>query len=142
MLICAARTASIGPASDTSPITVPVATTEQPETEAAAPSFTLELNQDQKDIRDWVHGFAEGVVRPAAEEWDEREETPWPIIQEAARAGIYSLDFFASSWGDESGISLPITMEGFKTLAEGEEVEFEVKTTDKGLQAASVARVQ
>jgi alkylation response protein AidB-like acyl-CoA dehydrogenase len=27
------------------------------------------------------------------------------------RPGIYSLDFFASSWGDESGISLPITME-------------------------------
>jgi hypothetical protein len=40
------------------------------------PKFTLELNQDQKDIREWVHGFAEGVVRPAAAEWDEREETP------------------------------------------------------------------
>src|SRR5206468_4268737 len=44
------------------------------------PKFTLELNQDQKDIREWVHGFAEGVVRPAAAEWDEREETPWPVI--------------------------------------------------------------
>ena len=32
-----------------------------------------------------------------------------------------------------------ITMEGFKTLAEGEEVEFELKQTDKGLQAANVA---
>jgi cold shock CspA family protein len=31
-------------------------------------------------------------------------------------------------------------MEGFKTLAEGEEVEFEVKQTDKGLQAANVSR--
>ena len=30
------------------------------------PTFSLELNQDQKDIRDWVHGFAENVVRPAA----------------------------------------------------------------------------
>ena len=39
---------------------------------APGPSFTLELNQDQKDIREWVHGFAEGVVRPAAAEWDER----------------------------------------------------------------------
>ena len=28
--------------------------------------FSLELTQDQRDIRDWVHGFAEGVVRPAA----------------------------------------------------------------------------
>ena len=28
--------------------------------------FSLELNQDQRDVRDWVHGFAENVVRPAA----------------------------------------------------------------------------
>jgi CspA family cold shock protein len=34
-----------------------------------------------------------------------------------------------------------ITMEGFKTLVEGEEVEFELRTTDKGLQAANVSRV-
>jgi alkylation response protein AidB-like acyl-CoA dehydrogenase len=73
--------------------------------------FTLELNEDQTTLQKWLHEFSENVIRPAASEWDEREETPWPIIQEAARAGIYSLDFFASSWGDESGISLPITME-------------------------------
>jgi CspA family cold shock protein len=34
-----------------------------------------------------------------------------------------------------------ITMDGFKTLAEGEEVEFEIKQTDKGLQAANVSRL-
>jgi len=34
-----------------------------------------------------------------------------------------------------------ITMEGFKTLAEGEEVEFELRQTDKGLQAANVSRM-
>ena len=43
-------------------------------------TFSLELTQDQKDIRDWVHGFAADVVRPAAHEWDEKEQTPWPII--------------------------------------------------------------
>ena len=42
----------------------------------SAPTFSLELTQDQKDIREWVHGFAADVVRPAAAEWDEREETP------------------------------------------------------------------
>src|SRR5207244_4299799 len=52
-------------------------------TEIAESPFTLELSDDQRDIRDWVHGFAEDVVRPAAAEWDEREETPWPVIQEA-----------------------------------------------------------
>jgi alkylation response protein AidB-like acyl-CoA dehydrogenase len=73
--------------------------------------FTLELNEDQTTLQKWLHEFSENVIRPAASEWDEREETPWPIIQEAAKAGIYSLDFFASSWADETGISLPITME-------------------------------
>ena len=33
-----------------------------------------------------------------------------------------------------------IDMNGFKTLAEGEEVDFEVRETDKGLQAANVQR--
>ncbi|TAL26394.1 MAG: acyl-CoA dehydrogenase [Frankiales bacterium] len=75
------------------------------------PGFTLELTEDQQTLQKWLHEFSENVVRPAASEWDEREETPWPIIQEAAKAGIYSLDFFASAWGDDSGISLPITME-------------------------------
>jgi acyl-CoA dehydrogenase len=46
-------------------------TAESTET-AAEPTFSLSLTQEQKDIRDWVHGFAEGVVRPAAHEWDER----------------------------------------------------------------------
>ncbi len=33
-----------------------------------------------------------------------------------------------------------INMEGFKTLAEGQEVEFELRQTEKGLQAANVTR--
>ncbi len=74
-------------------------------------TFTLELTQDQKDIRDWVHGFAEGVVRPAASEWDEREETPWPVIQEAAKIGLYSLEGIAQFWYDQSGIMFPIVNE-------------------------------
>jgi alkylation response protein AidB-like acyl-CoA dehydrogenase len=73
--------------------------------------FTLELTEDQRTLQKWLHEFAENVIRPAAHEWDEREETPWPIIQEAAKAGIYSLDFYAQIWGEESGISLPIAME-------------------------------
>jgi len=75
------------------------------------PGFTLELTEDQKTLQTWLHEFATDVIRPVAAEWDEREQTPWPVIQEAAKAGIYSLDFFSSAWGDESGISLPITME-------------------------------
>jgi acyl-CoA dehydrogenase len=75
------------------------------------PKFTLELNQDQKDIREWVHGFAEGVVRPAASEWDEREETPWPVIQEAAKIGLYSYEALGQFFSDETGLTLPIANE-------------------------------
>jgi acyl-CoA dehydrogenase len=75
------------------------------------PPFTLELSTDQRDIRDWVHGFAEGVVRPAASEWDEREETPWPVIQEAAKIGLYGFEAIAQFWADPSGITLPVVNE-------------------------------
>lgn len=73
--------------------------------------FTLDLNDDQKQVRDWLHGFAEDVIRPAASEWDEREETPWPVIQEAAKIGIYSLDFYAQQFFDPTGLGIPMAME-------------------------------
>src|SRR3954451_22568239 len=75
------------------------------------PQFSLSLTQDQKDIREWVHGFAEGVVRPAAHEWDEREETPWPIIQEAAKIGLYGWESMQQFAGDATGLTLPIVQE-------------------------------
>src|SRR5919108_925062 len=73
--------------------------------------FSLELSQDQRDIRAWVHGFAEQVVRPAAAEWDEREEAPWPIITEAAKIGLYGFEFLANGWSDPSGLSLCLANE-------------------------------
>src|SRR3954466_11777368 len=73
--------------------------------------FSPELSQDQKDIKEWVHGFAEGVVRPAAHEWDEREETPWPVIQEAAKIGLYSFEAMGQFWADDTGLMLPIANE-------------------------------
>ena len=79
--------------------------------ETAEVAFSLELTQDQKDVRDWVHGFAENVVRPAASEWDEREETPWPIIQEAAKIGLYGFEGLAQFFADPTGLSLPIVNE-------------------------------
>ena len=74
-------------------------------------SFSLDLTEDQIQVQKWVHEFAENVVRPAAAEWDEREETPWPIIEEAAQIGLYSLDFIANAFGDSSGVLLPVVME-------------------------------
>ncbi len=88
-----------------------MSTTETEVPEAQETAFSLELTQDQRDIRDWVHGFAENVVRPAAAEWDEREETPWPVIQEAAKIGLYGFEGLAQFHADASGLSLPIVNE-------------------------------
>ena len=75
------------------------------------PEFSLALNEDQLQIQKWVHDFAENVVRPVAPEWDQREETPWPVIEEAAKIGLYSLDFIANCFADPAGVLLPVVME-------------------------------
>jgi acyl-CoA dehydrogenase len=75
------------------------------------PEFSLHLSEEQRELRDWVHGFAADVVRPAAAEWDEREETPWPVIQEAAKIGLYGFEFLANCYADPSGLSLCLANE-------------------------------
>ena len=77
-----------------------------------AAEFSLALNDEQQQLRDWVREFARDVVRPAAEEWDEKEEFPWPVVQEAAKIGLYGFDFVAQSMlGDQSGLMMPIAIE-------------------------------
>ncbi len=73
--------------------------------------FSLDLNEDQIHIKDWVHEFAAEVIRPAGPEWDEREETPWPIIEEAAKIGLYSWEFVASAFQDPTGLTFPVVSE-------------------------------
>jgi acyl-CoA dehydrogenase len=90
--------------------TAPVTPIELPVPDEPVP-FNLDLSDDQRDIRDWVHGFAANVVRPAAAEWDEREETPWPIIGEAAKIGLYGFEALAQFYADPSGLTLPIVNE-------------------------------
>ena len=69
-------------------------------------TFSLQLTDDVIEVRDWVHKFAVEVIRPAASEWDEREETPWPVIQEAAKVGLYSPDFFAQQAAEATGLGM------------------------------------
>ena len=76
-----------------------------------ATGFSLALSDDVTQTRDWLHEFARDVMRPAAAEWDEREETPWPVIEEAAKIGLYSLDFFATQWMDPSGLGMVVSFE-------------------------------
>src|SRR3972149_10906820 len=85
-----------------------VTATEAPATRA---NFSLDLNEEQLQLQQWVHEFAEKVIRPAAHEWDEREETPWPISQEAAKVGLYGTQFMVHIQSDPTGLMLPIAIE-------------------------------
>ena len=74
-------------------------------------SFTLELTEEQEALRAKTHGFARDVIRPAAPEYDRAQELPWPILQEAARQGLYKWELYAELSVDPTGLSLPILME-------------------------------
>jgi alkylation response protein AidB-like acyl-CoA dehydrogenase len=73
--------------------------------------FSLNLNEDQLHIQKWLHEFASDVMRPAAHEWDEAEEFPWPIVQEASKNGLYSVDFLLNAMADPTGLTLPVAIE-------------------------------
>jgi alkylation response protein AidB-like acyl-CoA dehydrogenase len=75
------------------------------------PAFNLDPGPGLREMQDWVHGFAANVIRPAAAEWDEREETPWPVLEEAAKIGLYSLEFFSEQWLGPTGLGIPIAFE-------------------------------
>jgi CspA family cold shock protein len=50
--------------------------------------------------------------------------------------------FIEQEGGDDVFVHFSsIQMDGFKSLAEGQVVEFEIKTGDKGLHAANVVKV-
>ena len=74
-------------------------------------TFSMDLSEEVAHVRDWVHEFAASVILPAAAEWDEREETPWPIIQEAAKVGLYTPDLFAQMAAESSGLGMPTVFE-------------------------------
>ena len=79
--------------------------------DAPESGFSLELGEDLARTRDWLHEFVASVIRPAGAEWDEREETPWPVLEEAAKIGLYSLDFYTQQYLEPSGLGIPVVFE-------------------------------
>ncbi len=67
----------------------------------------FELSEEQKDLRDTVHEFARDVIRPAAAEYDEKEETPWPIMKQAHQLGLDTYSY-AEEFGG-GGVTDPVT---------------------------------
>ena len=72
----------------------------------------MKLSDEQIQLRDWVHDFSADVIRPVAEEWDEREEFPYPVVQQAAEIGLYGWEFMAQGMmGDPTGLTMPLAIE-------------------------------
>jgi acyl-CoA dehydrogenase len=74
-------------------------------------SFNLDLTDEHLELRDVAHTFAQEVIRPVAAEYDRAQELPWPVLQEAAREGLYQWELYAQLSMDPTGLSLPILME-------------------------------
>ena len=69
------------------------------------------LTEEQIELKKWAHEFAEKEIRPAAPEYDESEEFPWPVLKKAAEAGLYSIDIYLQAQQDPTGLTLPLIME-------------------------------
>ncbi|HVE76611.1 MAG TPA: acyl-CoA dehydrogenase family protein, partial [Actinomycetota bacterium] len=55
--------------------------------------MNLDLPQEIEDLRATVREFAEEVVKPQAEKFDESEEFPLEIIREMGKMGLFGLPF-------------------------------------------------
>ena len=73
--------------------------------------FSMQLNDDQLQIKDWIHQFAVDQIRPHAQEWDDREEFPWPVVQEASKIGLYGFEFLMNAMTDTTGLTMPVAIE-------------------------------
>jgi acyl-CoA dehydrogenase len=74
-------------------------------------TFDLTPTAAQHDLVRRTHEFAEEVIRPVALDYDQQQEFPWPVLEEAARRGFYSPLFYRDLIGDPTGLSLPMFME-------------------------------
>src|SRR4030081_3919253 len=72
---------------------------------------SFELSDEQREIRDWVHAFAEKEIRPVAGQYDEAEEFPWPIVKKAAEVGLCGVAFPQQTYGTGPGISHALVSE-------------------------------
>ncbi|MGV0740442.1 acyl-CoA dehydrogenase family protein [Mycobacterium syngnathidarum] len=74
-------------------------------------AFDITPTAAQHELARRAHEFAEQVIRPVAAEYDQRQEFPWPVLEEAAAQGFYSPLFYRDLIGDPTGLSLPMFME-------------------------------
>ena len=53
----------------------------------------FQLTEEQEQMRQLAHRFAEEEIRSVAGDYDESEEMPWPVIEIAAQIGLTSFHY-------------------------------------------------
>jgi acyl-CoA dehydrogenase len=67
--------------------------------------FDFSFTQEQEEIRKLAHEFAVNEMRPVAADYDEKEETPWAVMQKAHDLGLDAASGFPEEYGG-GGIDL------------------------------------
>jgi acyl-CoA dehydrogenase len=73
--------------------------------------FSLQLTEEQEQVRKWAHDFAENEIRPVARHYDEAEEFPWEVVEKAAEVGMYGLDYYTMTGSDQTGLTTGLVAE-------------------------------
>jgi alkylation response protein AidB-like acyl-CoA dehydrogenase len=65
----------------------------------------FQLTDEQEQMRQLARRFTEREIRPVAAEYDESDETPWPVLHKAAQVGLMSYQYSEEyGGGDVSSI--------------------------------------
>ncbi len=71
----------------------------------------LDLSKDQLETLELVRAFCAKHLRPNGTAFHRSETTPKEIIKEAAKSGVYSLEFFAQLFLDQTGLTAALAIE-------------------------------
>jgi acyl-CoA dehydrogenase len=81
--------------------------------------FDFSFTQEQEEIRKLAHEFAVNEMRPVAADYDEKEETPWAVMQKAHDLGLDAASGFPEAYGG-GGIDLMSSLILTEQLAWGD----------------------
>ncbi len=98
--------------------------------------FDFSLTQEQEEIRRLALEFAVNEMRPVAPEYDEKEETPWAVMQKAHDLGLDAASGFPEAYGG-GGIDLMTSLILTEQLSWGD-AGIAVSINASGLAGAAI----
>jgi acyl-CoA dehydrogenase len=98
--------------------------------------FEFSYTQEQEEIRKLAHEFAVNEMRPVAADYDEKEETPWAVMQKAHDLGLDAASGFPEEYGG-GGIDLMTTLILTEQMAWGD-AGIAVSINASGLAGAAI----